>query len=246
MPPAQSSTTSPGTSPRATVSLRSPLVNSDAVYVAGSFSSDGSGRRAATTTSHNRLVDRRMSFGQSLGNFQIEKRIRGDMRRHFYLMDWFHTLVNTRTYRIVFVVFVCYMLTFLLFAATYVIIADEESGCLRDLWKNVTIDKVDTGRKPGFPQRFMRATFFSMETMMTIGYGVDDAYFNECPIMLLCIFTQSLVGIFLSSILFGIVLTRVSRADQRARTVAFSDKAIVRAAAIDGELYLVMRVAEMR
>jgi hypothetical protein len=81
---------------------------------------------------------------------------------------------------------------------------------------------------------------------MTIGFGVVDPYFGNCPYMLMAISAQSIVGVFASSILFGIVLTRVSRGDQRARTVAFSDKAIVRACAVDGELYLVLRVAEMR
>jgi hypothetical protein len=70
-----------------------------------------------------------------------------------------------------------------------------------------------------FWARFVRALLFSIETMMTIGYGVDDPWFGDCPVMLMLIAAQSMVGIFASSILFGIVLTRVSRADQRSKTI---------------------------
>lgn len=54
----------------------------------------------------------------------------------------------------------------------------------------------------------------------------------------------SLCGVFAQSFLFGIVFVRLSRADARASTVAFSSCAIVRAA--HGALFLAFRVAEMR
>jgi hypothetical protein len=48
--------------------------------------------------------------------------------------------------------------------------------------------------------------------------------------VLLIITFQALCGVLAQALLMGIVLTRVSRADQRACTVAFSSVAIVRAA----------------
>lgn len=193
-----------------------------------------------------RLVDRQARFGQSTGRFKVERLVRSRVRRTLYLNDWFHTLVNTRSYRIVGVVVSVYLLLFVVFALLYVAAANKP-GCFPELSTPIPNGTVPAkGHTPAadFSVRFLRALFFSLETMMTIGYGVDDQYFGDCPMMLVLICLQSLTGIFASSILFGIVLTRVSRADQRACTVAFSEKSIVRAAY--NELYLVLRVTEMR
>jgi hypothetical protein len=93
---------------------------------------------------------------------------------------------------------------------------------------------------------FIRVCFFSVQTMMTIGYGADDVFFGNCPSMLVLITMQSITGVFASSILFGLMLKRLVRASSRAQTIVFSENAIVRASATDDELYLVIRVAEMR
>ena len=190
-----------------------------------------------------RLIDRDAGFGQSHGIFNIRRDITRAVRNSFYLDDWFHTLVNTKTWRIVMVVCMTYILLYVIFAFMY-LMASDEHGCFPELYvptagRNGTLVKTTGWR------RFARATFFSIETMMTIGYGVDEwKTISDCPQLLLLIALQSLVGVFTSSVLFGIVLMRVSRADQRASTVAFSDKAVVRVAY--DELYLVLRVAEMR
>lgn len=219
--------------------------------------------KQVSPTRRGRLVDRHERFGQSHGTFKIERDVSRAVRWRFYVNDWFHTLVNTRSYRIFAAVVLSYLLIFVIFALLYMAASTQE-GCMSSLYpfqpaKNHTsqngtwVGLVEDDREPsslGLPYsrhfyiRFMRALFFSLETMMTIGYGVDDPYFGDCPLMLLLIMAQSLVGIFASSVLFGIVLTRVSRADQRACTVAFSERAIVRAAY--NELYLVLRVTEMR
>lgn len=176
-----------------------------------------------------RLIDRDAGFGQSLGTFKIQRGIARRVRNAFYLNDWFHTLVNTRTHRIVGVVCFTYIILYIVFAILY-LLASSEDSCFPELYvptlgKNGTVVPTTSWR------RFARATFFSIETMMTIGYGVDQwKTISDCPQLLLLIALQSLVGVFTSSVLFGIVLMRVSRADQRARTVAFSAKAVVRLA----------------
>lgn len=189
-----------------------------------------------------RLVDRDAGFGQSLGEFKIV-RMKNQHIHSAYRNDWFHTIVNTRSHRIFAVIVTVYILLFLAFAVLYML-ASHQDGCFGELYE-VTAGFNGTAIPTTVLRRFARATFFSIETMMTIGYGVDQwKTISDCPQLLLLIGLQSLVGIFASSILFGIVLTRVSRADQRACTVAFSDKAIVRA--VSNQLYLVLRVVEMR
>jgi len=207
-------------------------------------------------------VDRGDAFGQSLGRFNITRSISKATRRGFYMNDWFHTMVNTKTYRVVAIVVAVYLLLYVIFTLLYMI-AVKDTHCMPELLhmnkhhKNGSSDDDDDGaldddgssgsgehHSLNPAKTFLRLFFFSVETMMTIGYGVGDPYFGDCPLMLVLITAQSLVGIFASSILFGIVLTRAGRASSRAGTVAFSSRAIVRSA--DDELYLVLRVAEMR
>jgi hypothetical protein len=63
-----------------------------------------------------RLVDRDMQFGQSKGRYNVKRKVDKGLSYRFYSSDWFHTLVNTRSYRIVFVVVFVYLMLFIIFA----------------------------------------------------------------------------------------------------------------------------------
>ena len=93
---------------------------------------------------------------------------------------------------------------------------------------------------------FVQGMYFSVETMITIGYGAqgDDVFFNDCAAPLILIITQSFVGILLDSLAIGIVFQRFSRGQSRANTIIFSQKACVRK--IRGHLYMMFQVCEMR
>ena len=187
-----------------------------------------------------RLLTRSTARGQR-GRYNITRIINARKKHQAYYDDWFHTIVNTKFYRIAGAVFSVYMLLYLLFAALY-ILAAEQDRCFTELWDDHGAGSVATP----LWRRFLRATFFSVETMMSIGYGVDEwKTIADCPLLLLLIALQSLVGLLTSSILFGIVVTRVSRADQRATSIVFSKSAIVRVGP-NNQLYLVLRVVEMR
>ena len=172
-----------------------------------------------------RLVDRDQRFGQSFGRFKVTRGLKSTMRIKFYLGDWFHSLVNTRSYRIVAAVLLVYLMLFVVFALLYMAAAydddddDEEDSCFPPLSPQHNSTRHPRSARHHVWTRFIRALTFSIETMMTIGYGVDDPWFNDCPLMLFLIAAQAMVGIFSSSILFGVVLTRVMRADQRASTI---------------------------
>jgi hypothetical protein len=51
------------------------------------------------------------------------------------------------------------------------------------------------------------AFYLSMETMVTIGYGVPDQYYNECVSGIFIVTSQSLLG----RVLDAVIMVRASR-----------------------------------
>lgn len=106
-------------------------------------------------------------------------------------------------------------------------------------------EAVDDSCKLGITN-YVQGLYFSMETLITIGYGAQsgDVFFNDCASPLILITSQSLIGIFLDSLAIGIVFQRFARGQSRATTVIFSNKAILRR--IRGHMYFMFQVCEMR
>ena len=211
-------------------SLRTPLQPN-------AWAQDDATAGAGKNAKRGRLVDR----GDDRG-YNIKRVVNRRLKRITYANDWFHTIVHLRSHRIVAAVVLSYLLLYFFFAGLYLLASGDD--CFPELTEPVLL-KNGTIIQASALRRFARALFFSIETLMTIGYGIDDwQTVADCPLLLMLIGAQSLTGIFTSSILFGIVLARIGRAETRARTIAFSERAIVRAAY--GQLYLVLRVCEMR
>ena len=145
-----------------------------------------------------RLLQRRGPFCQSNGIWNVTNLWSnnlggGDISWEFYKLDPFHILVNGNRASIsvlVLVVFVVYMIIAAMFACLYLLVSGR---C-------------------GLPDMsFVGAMIFSVETMLTIGYGVpggDDALFRDCTSMLVLISAQSFVGVLLQTVLVGIVFVR--------------------------------------
>jgi hypothetical protein len=113
---------------------------------------------------NSRLVDRDDRFGQSYGRFKVQRKIKRNVWCRFYLQDWFHSLINTKWYRIVWLVVAVYFLAFTFFACLYSMADDT---CVADI---VPPDDPPHGHNfSKGARRFLRAFFFSVETMMTIG-----------------------------------------------------------------------------
>jgi hypothetical protein len=57
----------------------------------------------------------------------------------------------------------------------------------------------------------IEAFFFSIETMMTIGYGApqNDVYFGQCGVVLFLISSQTVLGVILNTICLGNVNGRI-------------------------------------
>jgi hypothetical protein len=101
------------------------------------------------------------------------------------------------------------------------------------------------GSQTGIPMNVWDALFFSVETQATIGYSApSDIFFDDCPLVLIVITFQSVVGLFLDAALLGLLFNRVARGTPRANTILFSDRACVRK--IRGRYHLMFQVCEIR
>ena len=98
------------------------------------------------------------------------------------------------------------------------------------------------GEESGKP--FLDALYLSVETMTTIGYGVNDQFYNGCPEGLICVVGQSLIGFMMNAVLFGTVFTRIARSHGRGNAIRFSKKAVVRC--IRGRYFLMFQVVDAR
>lgn len=174
-----------------------------------------------------RILDRSRRFDQSRGVFNIKRRYSSstisNFRRCVYANDWFHTLLHWSVCRLVVLISLLYLLTIFLFGILYYILGKQCDLAMSE---------------------FIEALFFSMETMMTIGYGTDDIFFRSCKVMFILITSQSIVACLLDAFCFGMLYARLARGTTRAASIIFSNKAIVQR--IRGRFYFMFRVGELR
>ena len=90
---------------------------------------------------------------------------------------------------------------------------------------------------------FPTALLFSIETQHAIGYGTR-AIEAECPHAVIILMIQSCVGVFIQSLMTGLLFAKLSRPKGRAQTLMFSQKAVI--CQRDGEYCLVFRLGDMR
>lgn len=187
-----------------------------------------------------RIMDRRAAFGQSRGRWALHniwsrKGWRGGSLdadaedawsavSQLLLEDVYHTFLDAKFSIQILCFVVSYLVSFFVFAALYLAI---DSPC------NLKLDG-----------SLIKAYLLSLETMVTIGYGVPDPYLNGCwqgPIVLTM---QSLLQLFISALLIGVMFQGISRPQSRACTILFSQKAVIQC--IDGAYYFMFRVADLR
>ncbi|XP_032390383.1 ATP-sensitive inward rectifier potassium channel 1b [Etheostoma spectabile] len=87
------------------------------------------------------------------------------------------------------------------------------------------------------------AFLYSLETQTTIGYG-GRTLTGHCAGTVALIIIQSLVGVFINCFMCGIILAKISLPKKRAKTVTFSDTAVI--CLKKGSLCLLIRVANLR
>lgn len=92
-------------------------------------------------------------------------------------------------------------------------------------------------------QGFVGAFLFSIETQTTIGYGWRCVT-EECPVAVLTVVVQSIVGCIIDSFMIGTIMAKMARPKKRNQTLLFSHNAVI--ALRDGKLCLMWRVGNLR
>nr|CAB3258033.1 ATP-sensitive inward rectifier potassium channel 12-like [Phallusia mammillata] len=90
---------------------------------------------------------------------------------------------------------------------------------------------------------FTSAFLFSLETQTTIGYGFRVVT-EECPFTVIMVVFQSVFGCILDAFMIGLIMAKISRPKKRAKTLLFSNKAVINVR--DGRLCLMVRVGNLR
>ncbi|RLO04395.1 hypothetical protein DYB28_007989 [Aphanomyces astaci] len=190
-------------------------------YVQGGDEKHGN---AAAHPSKCRMIDRSAGSNHSLGTWNI-RRLRASDAYKRYLSAPFHTLVNMSVYKVVIGLSLVYLTVIAVFGLFYLSI---DSSC------NLAIAT--------FPQGFI----FSVSVLFTIGFGVggNDVFFNSCGSAITLITAQTIVGVFLDAMAFGIFYQRFARGQSRANTIRVSAFACVQK--IRGHLYFTFQTCEMR
>ena len=92
----------------------------------------------------------------------------------------------------------------------------------------------------GLEGSFLSAYYLSIETTVTIGYGVPDPYFNQCVEGAILLTASSLFSLLSDGVLIGFIFMTLTNPQRRASTVIFTDKAIIKL--IDGQPHFLFQV----
>ena len=161
-------------------------------------------------------------------------------RKMYFLLDMFTTVIEIRWRYILLLFFASFNVTWVLFAFVWWIISHvHKDHLISDGSSNSTLVPCVDGVTD-----FVTAFLFSLETMHTIGYGTR-AMTDECPIAVFILILQACFGVFMQSIMTGVVLAKIARPKWRGHTIMFSKYAVINRT-VKNKLCLKFRVADMR
>lgn len=166
-----------------------------------------------------RILDREGVEFQSKGIFHVVQTRRTCA---IFLLDFFHTVIHLPFPGLFAVTLTVYFACFAFFALFWIWFTDI---CHIGL------------------ETYRDAFYLSVETQMTIGYGVPDPNFGECWEAAILIVVQTVVGLMLDATVIGVVFQKLANANARANTMIFSDTALLEVE--DACTYLRFRVADM-
>jgi Inward rectifier potassium channel transmembrane domain/Inward rectifier potassium channel C-terminal domain len=144
--------------------------------------------------------------------------------------NWFHYLAGQPTASLLLILFLVYTVIVILFALLYLGVATLGQQ---------TKAKCEMGVHSG-----MEALYLSLSTMASIGYGGSSYYSAGCWTPLFLVLAQIFCALSLESLAIGLLLQRFSRGQKRAKTIIFSNNAVVQR--IQGVPYLMFRMGELR
>nr|XP_060633042.1 inward rectifier potassium channel 4 [Anolis sagrei ordinatus] len=157
-----------------------------------------------------------------------------------YMADIFTTCVDTR-WRYMFMIFsATFLVSWLFFGLLFWIIAFFHGDLdAPSVGNDPSTTKLCIKHVSGFSGAFL----FSVETQTTIGYGFRYVT-EECPLAIMVVVVQSIVGCVIDSFMIGTIMAKMARPKKRAQTLLFSHHAVI--SLRDGKLCLMWRVGNLR
>ncbi|XP_061830433.1 ATP-sensitive inward rectifier potassium channel 12 isoform X2 [Nerophis lumbriciformis] len=180
-------------------------------------------------------------------------------KRQRYLADIFTTCVDTHWRYLLFIFCVSFIISWLFFGIIFYSVSlshgdfEEHRTVKNEGLATEALNAPFSGQTTGGPakripcilhvQGFVGALLFSMETQTTIGYGWRCVT-EECPVAVITVIIQSIVGCIIDSFMIGTIMAKMARPKKRNQTLIFSKNAVV--ALRDGKLCLMWRVGNLR
>ncbi|XP_061130654.1 ATP-sensitive inward rectifier potassium channel 12-like isoform X9 [Syngnathus typhle] len=167
-----------------------------------------------------------------------------------YLADIFTTCVDIRWRYLLLIFTATFLLSWLFFGLVFwgVALAHGDFDLHFPTKEGDSQSKSEDRRDEWRPcilhiQGFIGAFLFSVETQTTIGYGFRCVT-EECPVAVVTVVVQSIVGCIIDSFMIGTIMAKMVRPKKRAQTLLFSHHAVI--ALRDGKLCLMWRLGNMR
>ncbi|XP_061575018.1 ATP-sensitive inward rectifier potassium channel 1a.1 [Cololabis saira] len=157
---------------------------------------------------------------------------------HFaFLADFWTTFVEIRWRFVLFFFIASFTLSWFIFGLLWYWIA-RSNGDLT--WQSPPSEHIPcVDNVVGLTTAFL----YSLETQTTIGYG-GRAITPLCPGAVALIIIQSLIGAIINCFMCGVILSKISSPKKRAKTISFSDMAVI--CPKHGSLCLMIRVGNLR
>ena len=158
-----------------------------------------------------------------------------------YFQDMFTTILELRWRYVILVLIMAFLVTWIGFGLIWWGIGENKSGMFGT-------SKHDGNSSEPIPcvdgvDSFVSALLFSVESQHTIGYGTR-AVTTECPLAVILVMLQSLIGVTISCVVTGLVFAKFGRPKNRYQTIIFSKVAAI--CEIEGVRKLVFRVGDLR
>lgn len=157
-------------------------------------------------------------------------------RHRRYIGDIFTTMLDIRWRYVIIAFTLAFVVSWLVFALFWwiIMISHGDNKHKDDAnWQACVANVYD----------FVTALLYSIETQHTIGYGFRMME-SKCPEAILLLMIQSCLGVFIQSLMTGIIFAKLARPKRRADTMMFSKQAVI--CQRDGDYCLLFRVADMR
>uniref|UniRef100_A0A8C4GYG0 ATP-sensitive inward rectifier potassium channel 14 n=1 Tax=Dicentrarchus labrax TaxID=13489 RepID=A0A8C4GYG0_DICLA len=148
-----------------------------------------------------------------------------------YLADFFTTCVDIRWRYLLLIFCTSFMVSWLFFGIIFYTVSLAHGDFTQKMPCILHV------------QGFVGALLFSMETQTTIGYGWRCVT-EECPVAVLTVVVQSIVGCIIDSFMIGTIMAKMARPKKRNQTLVFSKNAVI--SLRDGKLCLMWRVGNLR